>query len=75
MNASAEQQFREALARRNLPKKLEEALDIVAKVRDDLERLAQRACDHDTPEGYIDTVEVAASRLNEVEQLLKPAND
>ena len=54
---------------------LEEATEIVGKVRDDLEHLAQRACDHDAPEGYIDIVQVSASRLRQVEDLLKPAND
>ena len=52
---------------------LEEATEIVGKVRDDLEHLAQRACDHDTPEGYIDTVQVSASRLRQVEDLPSPS--
>ena len=53
------------------PAHLEEARGIVSRVRDDLEHLAQRAIDYDTPEGYIDTVQVCAHRLEEAEKLLR----
>jgi len=69
---SAHQQFDDAVARRKLPLKLEEAAAEVAKVREHLDRHARHHPDHDIGEVCSELLEPVENRLRNLSRVLTP---